>query len=257
MLEALNLTQSEAGWLALICFGAGLVRGFSGFALSAVVMAVAVLILPPLELIPILWWLEMTASVMMVRGGWRDAERTVVLGLVIGSALGAPLGVWLTTTLPVETSKLVALAIIIALAMTQLARIRIAFLATRPGLYAAGLTAGVVTGLAHVGGMVVALYVLSQQAPARRMRAALVLFLFLASLTSMITFLAFGVMNAQATLRGFAFALPTAAGVFFGQALFTQKWEPLLQAFLPGPSDPACHFRSRQAQPLRNMRCWT
>ena len=231
MLDTLNLTQSEATLLALICFAAGLVRGFSGFALSAVVMAVAVLILPPVELIPMLWWLEMTASLMMVRGGWRDADRNVVLGLVIGSAVGAPLGLALTTTLPVETSKLIALALIIVLAATQLARVRIAFLATRPGLYAAGLAAGVVTGLAHIGGMVVALYVLSQQTPARQMRAALVLFLFLSALVSLATFLAFGVMDARAVSRGLVLAVPTAFGVLMGKMLFTQRWEPFYKPF--------------------------
>ena len=92
MSALLDLTEIEIAALVLITFTAGLVRGFSGFALSAMVMASAVLILPPVELIPICWWLEMSASLLMARGGWRDADRGVVKGLVIGSALGLPLG---------------------------------------------------------------------------------------------------------------------------------------------------------------------
>lgn len=211
--------------------GAGIVRGFAGFALSALVMATAVVFLPPVELIPVAWWLEMAASLMMVKGGFKEADRGVVIGLVIGSTLGLPLGLALTTTLPVETSKLVALVVIIGLAVTQLAKIRLKFLATRPGLYGTGFLAGIVTGIASVGGMVVALYVLAQNTPARKMRAALVLFLFLGSVASMITFLAFGIMDQTAVQRGLILAVPAAFGVFLGQALFTVRLEPYYRPF--------------------------
>lgn len=220
----LDLSNSEFALLVLIVTLAGIVRGFSGFALSALVMATATLILPPVELIPLCWWLEMTASVMMVRGGWQAADRHVVFGLVIGSTCGVPLGLWLITSVPVETSKLIALCIIIALAVTQLFKLRLTFLATRAGLYLSGLVAGIVTGLAHVGGMVVALYVLAQDSPAAKMRAALVMFLFLGSLTSIVTQLAFGVMTQTATMRGLALALPCAAGVWAGTRFFTDRW---------------------------------
>ncbi|NCW66635.1 MAG: sulfite exporter TauE/SafE family protein, partial [Rhodobacteraceae bacterium] len=50
MQELLTLTQAEFTLLAVICFCAGLVRGFTGFALSAIVMASAALILSPLAL---------------------------------------------------------------------------------------------------------------------------------------------------------------------------------------------------------------
>jgi hypothetical protein len=82
---ALALPPEHLALLGLICFIAGLVRGFSGFALSAMVMASGALILPPVQLIPVCWWLEMTASLFMLRGGWRQANRKVALGLAVGS----------------------------------------------------------------------------------------------------------------------------------------------------------------------------
>ena len=231
MTDLLGLTQTEILWLTGITFAAGLVRGFSGFALSALVMASAVLILPPVELIPMLWWLEMAASLMMLKGGWADADRKTAIGLVIGSTLGWPIGLYLTTTLPVETSRLIALCVIVALALTQLAKIRLAFLATRPGLYGTGLIAGIVSGLAHVGGMVVALYVLASDAPARQMRGSLVLFLFLGAITSMVTLLAFGVMDFSGVTRGLVFAIPTLIGVGLGQRLFTERLSAYYRPF--------------------------
>ena len=228
-LTDLTITQF---WLLLgITTLAGIVRGFSGFALSAIVMASAATFLPPVQLIPICFWLELCASVLMARGGWKEADRGTVFGLVVGSAIGTPIGLLLTVSMPVETSKLVVLILVIVLAVVQLAKVRIAFLGTKAGLYVSGLTAGIVTGLASVGGMVVALYVLSQDAPARKMRAALVLFLFISSATSMIYLIYFEVMTMTAIKRAAVFALPTFAGVVIGQRMFTPKFEPFYRPF--------------------------
>jgi len=204
---ALALPPDHLALLGLICFLAGLVRGFSGFALSAMVMASGALILPPVQLIPVCWWLEMTASLFMMRGGWREANRKVALGLAIGSTIGVPFGLALTTQVDVETSKLIALGVIASLAALQLARVQLRFLASNWGLYGSGWMAGLATGLASVGGMVVALYVLAQNAPPREMRAS------------------FGLMDRTAIARGLAMAGPAALGVILGQLSFVPRWE--------------------------------
>ena len=229
--DTAGLTPSEFWIVFGIVLVAGIVRGFSGFALSALIMATAVLILPPIELIPMLWWLELSASLMMLKGGWADADRSTAYGLVIGSTAGWPFGLWLTTTLDVAVSKVVALSIIVALAVALLAKVRMTFLATRTGLYGTGFVAGIASGLAHVGGMVVAFYVLASNAPARSMRGSLVLFLFLGSITSMVTQLAFGVMDASGVSRGLIFAVPTLIGVFLGQQLFTERLSAYYRPF--------------------------
>lgn len=231
MIAALDLSVFEFTALAFIGFIAGLVRGFSGFALSAIVVAAGATLVPPVALIPICWWLEMAASALMVRGGWPDAEKHTVFGLAGGSLVGVPIGLMLTTSISIDASKAVAVSVIILLALTQLAKIRFQFLATRPGLYGAGLAAGIVTGLAGVGGMVVAVYVLSQDTAAKHMRAALVIFLFLGALTSLVTYLLFDIMDAAATLRGLALILPTIVGVYLGKRLFSPAYEHFYKPF--------------------------
>lgn len=227
LLTLTDLTLQEFLILTVIVLVAGVVRGFSGFALSALVMAMGVIILPPIALIPMLWWMEMTASLLMMKGGFADADKPTAFALVIGSSLGWPIGLYLTTSLPVETSKIIALSVIVILAMTQLAKIKLSFLATKPGLYGTGILAGIVSGLANVGGMVVALYVLASDAPARSMRGSLVVFLFLGSLVSFFVQLAFGVMDLSGVTRGLVFAVPTAIGVMIGLQLFVPKLERL------------------------------
>jgi len=207
------------------------VRGFSGFALSAIVMASATLILPPVALIPICWWLEMSASVLMVRGGFKEANKPLVLTLAIASAIGVPLALWATMSVSAEVSKTAALILIATLALILLAKVRMPFLATRTGTIGAGLLAGVATGIASVGGMVIALYVLAQNTAAREMRANLVMFLFLGALTSMVTYAVSGVMDQVAIYRGMAMAIPTMIGVVVGKAMFTPRLEPYYKPF--------------------------
>lgn len=231
VLSITDLSQGHFFILMVLTCVAGIVRGFSGFALSAMIMATAIIILPPIELIPMLWWLEMSASLLMLKGGWDGADKVMTYGLVGGSVIGWPIGLALTVTLPVAASKAIALGLIVALAATQLAKIRLAFLATKPGLYGSGIMAGLVSGLSSVGGMVVAVYVLAVQRPAAVMRATLVLYLFFSSAISMLVLVAFGVMDLSGVARGLVFAIPTMIGVVLGQQLFTERLAPYYRPF--------------------------
>ena len=231
MIDWLSLTQSELIALILICFLAGVVRGFSGFALSALVMASAVLFLAPVELIPILWFLEMSASLLMARGGWKDADRKAALTLVLGNMVGWPVGLSLTTNISITASKNTALVIVLVLAATQLAKLRLSFLATNWGTALTGVIAGVVSGLAHVGGMIVALYALSRDADARTMRGTLVTFLFLASIGSLFFQIGFGVMDKTSIARAAILVPPTIFGVWLGQKTFNDKWQKYYRPF--------------------------
>lgn len=207
-------------------FAAGVVRGFSGFALSALCMATLVFVIDPVEILPICLVLELTATFIMVRGGLKEADKRMVLGLISGAFIGLPLGLLVTTLAPVEVSRLVALSLILVLAIAQLSGYRPAFLATRSGLMGSGVAAGVVQGAAASGGMVIALYTLARSAPASVMRASLVVYLMLSVVTNTIFYTAFGVLTAEAMTRGLLLAAPCAIGVVIGARLFSPRFQP-------------------------------
>ena len=231
ILATTSLSATSFWSLVAITFLAGIVRGFSGFALSALVMASAATFVAPVVLIPILWFLEMSASLMMARAGIRDADRRVAGLLVAGSVIGWPLGLWLTLSLPVEASKTVALILVVLLAALQLFRISLPGLRTDAGALVAGTLAGIASGLAHVGGMVIALFVLSLGRAARSMRGTLVLFLFASGLVSLFIQLGFGTMTTTAALRGLILIPPTLLGVWLGTRLFIPRFEPYYKPF--------------------------
>ena len=216
----LELTPGQTLFALAVVFAAGVIRGFSGFALSALTMAGLVAVLPPVALIPVCFVLETAASVVSVRGGLKDADRGIVTGLVVGSFVGLPIGLAATRALDPDASRLAALALLLALALAQLLRLAPAWLSTRSGLFGTGLAAGVATGIASIGGMVVALYMLARELPAATMRGSLVVFLFVGMATSGFWLVTSGVMDGLAARRGALLSPVVIAGVLLGAAFF-------------------------------------
>ena len=228
-----ELTGFDPGRLmivAAVVFCAGVIRGFAGFGLSAIVMASLTVMIAPVELIPMCFVLEGAASLAMTRGGVRNADMKTVWILVISSSIGVPAGLLATTSIDTELSKLVALSIILSLTVAQFFRLAPGFLATRRGLYLSGLTAGVATGLASVGGMVIALYILASKAEPRQMRGSLVMFLSISMFTSLVFLVGYGLMTGQAVWRGLLMSPVVLLGVLFGSLLFRPAHEYLYKS---------------------------
>lgn len=225
--EVMALSPGEIAFAAIAVFFAGVVRGFSGFALSAMVMASLVFVIDPKAIIPICLVLEIVATILLTRGGAaEEADRPMVYGLIFGVLAGFPLGLLVTINVADETSRVLALGIILTLAVAQLSGFRPRFLATRAGLVGSGVAAGVVQGTAAAGGMVIALYALARNAPVGVMRASLVFYLSITIVLHSIILTAFGLLTELALIRGLLLAAPAAAGVLLGAWLFSPRLQP-------------------------------
>lgn len=218
--EWLNLDASGALLTLGGVFIAGVVRGFSGFALTATVMAALVLILPPIELIPVCLILEGVATIFMLRSGLKEANLPMVAGLSIGTLIGVPIGLAVTISLAPEYSKILAQGLVLTLALAQILQYRPSWLMSVRARYGAGTLAGIATGVAGLGGMVIALFVLVQQAPPKVMRGSLVVFLFVGIVISGAYQISFGVMTELAFQRGLVLAPVAVIGVLLGKQLF-------------------------------------
>lgn len=204
--------------LGVVLF-AGIVRGFTGFALSALIMATGALILAPAELIPVCLMLEGVATLIMARGNIGKADMPMVKWLAIGVFVGSPLGVWLTSVLPVDQSRLIALALILALSVGQLFGLRFPQL-TGTKTAGVGVLSGAATGLASVGGMVIANFAMSMKAPAPVIRATLVIYLAFTVVIGLFSLFLFDLLTLTALWRGVILTPPAIVGVVIGARLF-------------------------------------
>ena len=116
--DYLSLSTGAATFAVIAAFAAGVVRGFSGFALSALIMASLVMVLSPVEILPLCLALEAVAGLMMFKAGLAEADRGMVLGLVVGVVVGSPLGLAFSTGVDTATASAVALGLILLLALT-------------------------------------------------------------------------------------------------------------------------------------------
>lgn len=197
------LPASTLVTVGLALFIAAIVRGYSGFGFSMLAVSGLTLVLPPATAIPIVFTLEVAASIHMLPGVWRQVDWRSLWPLVAGTLIATPFGVHLLATLP-ETPIRLAIALLVVTATILLWR---GFALQRmPGLgatLATGTAVGLLNGGLGIGGPPVILFYLSSPAGTAAVRASLVAF-FLATDTYA---LALGAVEGLVTTRTFLTAL--------------------------------------------------
>lgn len=226
-----QLGLHELWWMGLVVLAAGVVRGFAGFGLGAVIVTSLAPLLPPVVLMPICLLLEVVVSGFTVRGSWREADTPTVRLLALGMAVGLPLGLLTTTQVSVEDSKLTALLVVALLAGAQLLGVQANAFRGRYSPHLSGVLAGFVSGVAGAGGMVSALYFLASRMAASSMRASLMLNLMISIFTTSIFYALFGLLNALAVQRALVLLPLALIGLRLGMALFRPSLTPCYRQF--------------------------
>jgi uncharacterized membrane protein YfcA len=130
---------------SLFVFLAAIVRGYSGFGFSLLVITALSLLMPPATIIPSMFMLEIAASLHLLPAIWKDIHWRTLAPLIIGCAIGTPLGVWFLANVPAPPMQ-VALALFV---LTAVCFLWWGFvLKAMPGTVASGAV-GAASGLAN------------------------------------------------------------------------------------------------------------
>lgn len=229
-----QLDGHELLWMGLVVLAAGVVRGFAGFGLGAVIVTGLAPLLPPVMLMPVCLLLEVIISAFTVRGSWQQADIPTVRLLALGMAVGLPLGLLTTTQVSTEASKLVALVVVAVLACAQLWGAQTKVFRGRHAPHVSGVLAGFVSGVAGAGGMVSALYFLASRMAANTMRASLMLNLMISIFTTSVFYMLFGLLNGLAVQRAVVLLPLALFGLRLGMALFRPRLTPYYRRFCLG-----------------------
>jgi uncharacterized membrane protein YfcA len=206
---------------SVVCvFLAAIVRGYSGFGFSLLAITALSLTLPPSEIVPSIFMLEVAASLHLLPGIWRDVHWRSLGPLILGCLIATPLGVYLLATVRPAPMQ-IALAVFVLAATVLLWR---GFaLKSMPGAIAstaAGAASGFANGAFGIGGPPVILFYFASPAGNIAGRASVIAF-FLA--TDMIG-LAFqsreGLVTWDAFIRALIFLPALLIGVWFGARSF-------------------------------------
>lgn len=158
---------------------AGIARGYAGFGLSAIIVAALTVVLPPAEVAPIAILLEVTASVLQAPGIWRRTDWRTLALLLVGAAVGNPIGVAGLVWLSADTARIVIALIIMVAAILLLTGIKARRASGPVGAIGAGFASGVANGLSALGGLPIALLLVARSDQPAVIRATMIGYFFL------------------------------------------------------------------------------
>jgi uncharacterized protein len=202
--------------LAACAFVAGLVRGFSGFGLSAVLVASASFVISPKLIIPTAQALEVIASIALIPSVWKEVNWKWLMPMAAAYALSIPAGVAALAYLPEQALRVGGCVILFVASVCLL-------LNARPKLpdgfslrFGTGLVAGFLAGATSLGGMVASVMLFAVALPAKNLRATLIVLFFASSLYSLL----WGAWHSVVTGHTFTLAAwlapPLLAGIAVG-----------------------------------------
>jgi len=187
-------------YLMAATFGAAIIRGYSGFGFSALVVLMGGWVLPAVQIVPVVLLLEIVASVHLLPSVWRHIHWARIRRLALGSAVSIPLGVYLLAHIDAATMHLMISILVLMASLLILKGVTFARF-DGPGLdYYLGLVSGTMTGAAAIGGLAVAAVYLSIQIEIAVLRSSLVVLFFMTDIYSSLWGSGHGLLNTQLVL---------------------------------------------------------
>lgn len=202
--------------LACCAAAAGVVRGFAGFGLSAVLVASAAFVVAPRDIIPTAQMLEIVASVALIPSVWRDVNWRWLTPMAAGYLVSIPLGVAALAHLPGTALRVGGCVVLLLASLALLLNLRPRLHDDLPLRVGTGLLAGFFAGASSLGGMVASTMLFAVSLPAKALRATLVVLFFGSACYSLLWGLWQGIVDAGTVQRSAWLALPLLAGTAIG-----------------------------------------
>lgn len=222
-MDFLSAIDLSAGKLALgfaITFAAGIVRGFAGFGMSAIIVLALSMVLPPVQIVPMALMMEVAASVRLlpsVRGriNWVLARR-----LFLGSLLGAPAGVYLLASVDEDAMRaglsLFVLGVSLFLWSGRADGLRSNALNTT----LTGIFSGFANGAASFGGQPVALFMAAASIAAAEARSTMIVLTFFTDSYASVLAAFQGLISPAIAGRAALFLVTMFVGIALGSGAF-------------------------------------
>lgn len=204
----------------MCAFAAGLVRGFSGFGLSAVLVASGAFFMPPKTLIPSAQALEVVASIWMIPSVWRDVHWKWLTPMAIAYAFAIPLGVAALAYAPSDVLRVGGCLVLLIASLCLLFNARPKLPDGFPLRFGTGLVAGFMAGASSLGGMVASTILFAASIPAKPLRATLIVLFFGSAIYSLFWGSWHGVVSKATFANAAWLALPLLLGIAIGSRGF-------------------------------------
>jgi uncharacterized membrane protein YfcA len=226
-LSYFQLSLLEIYFIIFIVFVASIIRGFNGFGFSATCISGFSFILPAIEIVPIILILEVFISIFMIPYIWNKIDWSFVLKLLIGIAVGSPIGLYLLKYLSPETTHLYVCLIIIFFSVLLMKGYTNRNINNDQSKIFTGVISGTLNGLTTLGGMPVALFLLVTSIQPAVIRGSLAALFFLTDVYAFILSFFGGIVDMIIIYRTLPLIIILPIGVFIGNKFFIKSKEQL------------------------------
>ena len=222
-----DFSLSEFLLILFIVFIASIIRGFNGFGFSATCISGFAFLLPAIEIVPIILILEVFISIFMIPYIWNKIDWNFVLKLLIGIAIGSPIGLYLLKYLSAETTHLYVCLIIIFFSILLMQGYENKNINNNQSKIFIGIISGTLNGLTTLGGMPVALFLLVTSIQPAVIRGSLAALFFLTDIYAFILSFFGGIVDMITIYRTLPLIIVLPVGVFIGNKFFIKSKEKL------------------------------
>ncbi|MCK0138181.1 sulfite exporter TauE/SafE family protein [Aliiroseovarius sp. F47248L] len=224
-LLAQALALPGLGWLLIIAFIAGLVRGFAGFGTALIFLPVAAQIIDPVWAVTVLIVMDLAGPAPAIPRALKEGHPKDLLRLVVATALALPFGMAVLFAVDPHLFKLAVSVISLIMLAALMAGKRFGGEVTPPIVWTTGGIAGLLGGAAGIPGPPVILLYMASSHPARVIRANTTAYLFFFDLMLLAGFFFAGRLAGMPLILGALVTLPNLLGNLVGGAVFNPRHE--------------------------------
>ena len=222
-----DFSLSEFLLILFIVFVASIIRGFNGFGFSATCISGFSFILPAIQIVPIILILEVFISIFMIPYIWNKIDWNFVFKLLVGIAIGSPIGLYLLKYLSPETTHLYVCLIIIFFSILLMKGYINKKINNNQSKIFTGIISGTLNGLTTLGGMPVALFLLITSIQPAVIRGSLAALFFLTDIYAFVLSYFGGIVDMTTIYRTLPLIVVLPAGAFIGNKFFIKSKEKL------------------------------
>ena len=224
-LSYFELSLVEIYFVVFVVFMASIIRGFNGFGFSAICISGFSFILPAIEIVPIILALEVIISIFMVPYIWNKIDWNFVFKLLLGITIGSPIGLYLLKHLDPDTTHLSVCLLVIFFSILLMKGYSNQKIDNNYGKIFTGIISGTLNGLTTLGGMPVALFLLTTSIQPAVIRGSLAALFFLTDIYAFILSSFAGIVDMITIYRVILLILVLPIGVFIGNKFFIKSKE--------------------------------
>src|SRR5215470_12426298 len=225
-----DLTTSAAIAICAIAFVSATARGFSGFGSALIFMPLASSMAAPRLVAALLLIIDFVAAAPLLPNAWRQADRKAAAVMVAGALVGVPVGTYFLTRLDPVTTRWIISGFVAALLVLLLSGWRYRGKEHASIAVGIGSLSGFCSGLAQTGGPPIVGYWLGRPIKPEVARANIVLFFAGSDCFSLVSYVAAGLINADAVRFALLVGPVYAIGLGVGALLFGRASERIFRA---------------------------